>query len=789
MLGYIYLRKVNVFSLKIFLVSSFIGLIFTLIHIEDCKEVYSKVDVVLEPNIQEKGPENNVWISDIYIDGKYISLGQYDISPGWTYQEEWDDIISNSMTPSPLKLTFPPAKSIIIRFAYNNNFSDHITLYDGDIKKNGISLIPDGNGYLYYVEGNHVKTNVYVNLLMCFSIFVTISYIFIGSCKRFSNVKILFPTLLIYTILGYEKLYISFSLKVLLLLSSLFIGIFMNNIIKSQIMRKYFSKKNIGYIYLASIYAALSSFGYALFLNTSFISVSVPALLVFISSSIWWFLAILTILYFIENIKNTGIKKRCIRIDKRKFLLVVTILLSVWVLALFAYWPGNMTSDSVDQWMQATGLRQINAGHPPLYTFLIKVCVSIIPHPAFFILIQILCFSIIMGYIFNLLFQVINKKIVVLIVLCFALLPCNYMLITTMWKDIPFSICLVMLTLLLASASKEPEVFWHSRMFPILMVISLIGINDLRYNGIIAFAFAIVYIFYCAIKYRKFFTRILITLISIFMIIAIIHGPVYKFFDVQTQSVSKPYITMFSALGSAINKGVTFSENTEDILYSIMRKEDWIKWYSPFNIDSYRHNPEIKGGMNINEVSFSQAFSCYFEGLFNYPGIIIKDRLDGSNIIWDVTQPKESFNYRYAEGIWSPASVSSDIFNLPLTQESSNVYQTHNYLTNIFNFLRTQMEKYPITDIFIFRSGFYLIFYFILLVYNCINKRKWFLVASIPLIGNTIALMLLLAHQSYRYIWYIFLCVLTLLILTIVDFNESDKQKNENRYTKLSANK
>ena len=101
-----------------------------------------------------------------------------------------------------------------------------------------------------------------------------------------------------------------------------------------------------------------------------------------------------------------------------------------------------------------------------------------------------------------------------------------------------------------------------------------------------------------------------------------------------------------------------------------MPPEDWIKWYNPFNIDSYRHNPELKGGMNVNQVSLSQAFSCYLEGLFKYPGIIIKDRLDGSNIVWGVIQPQNSFNHRYAEGIWLPANISADMLDICLLYTS-----------------------------------------------------------------------------------------------------------------------
>lgn len=782
LLGFVFFRKINIWSIKIFLLSVLFGVLFTLSYSDEWKDIYCKVDVTLEPHFQEGESKDSIWISNIYIDGKDISLGQFELSTGWLYHEEWNDIISDSNTPEPLKLSFQRAKSIVIRFVYNDSFSSHITLYDGNIVKNGISLQPDGNGYLYQVEGNRLNTNLFLNFLKCFSVFTVISYIFIGSCKTTSKIKILFPVILFFLFSSYHKLSLSFALKILFLLLSIFAGFSEENISKSLIMQKYYTKKNIICIFIVALYAAFACFGHDLFLSSSLVSASLSDISIFICSSIWWGLIILMFLYILESIKLSNYSKKMQaskRSKKSIWIIAVTILSGVWILALFAYWPGNMTSDSVDQWLQATGIKQINAAHPPLYTLMIKICSSLIPHPAFFVLIQIMFFSLLIGYLFSLLYQIANKKNIIIFGAIFALLPCNYMIITTMWKDIPFTMCLVILTLLLTKIAKEPEKFWHNKINLLLLVISLIGAKELRYNGVIVFVLSILYMCYFAMKHRKFLVRILITLLFTLMLISFIHKPVYNFFNVRTENESKPYITMFAALGSAINKGGTFSENTEEILYKIMPPEDWIKWYNPFNIDSYRHNPELKGGMNVNQVSLSQAFSCYLEGLFKYPGIIIKDRLDGSNIVWGVIQPQNSFNHRYAEGIWLPANISADMLDIPLKWDTPEVYHSQNFLTTMFDLLRTQVEKYQITDIFIFRSGIYLIIYMILLLYNWINKRKWFLAASIPLLGNTLSLMLLLAHQSYRYVWYVFLCVITLIILTLTDFTEIAKLKSE----------
>ena len=60
---------------------------------------------------------------------------------------------------------------------------------------------------------------------------------------------------------------------------------------------------------------------------------------------------------------------------------------------------------------------------------------------------------------------------------------------------------------------------------------------------------------------------------------------------------------------------------------------------------------KMTGELYINGIDAKKAFSAYFEALFTYPDVVIKDRLDGANIVWDVNQPEDGFTYKGFIGI------------------------------------------------------------------------------------------------------------------------------------------
>ena len=623
---------------------------------------------------------------------------------------------------------------------------------------------------------NFITEKVFLkNVILMYLVWLAFLYIVVSPRYSCKNEFFLMPGIIAFVIVNQHIIEFEFFVKVLICLISFAVCASMNDISTLKCMRKYFSGFTWCALVLLSFYATFACVGYSLFLTGTYMHGDIQSVALFLVFSIWMFGVILCVLMILEKIAQwNGIKRKEYLPDKwgciKDRYIIMGVLFLIWEIILVSYFPGNFSPDSIAMWRQAVGLEEITTHHSALLIIIVRFLTNMIKSPFGVMTVQVFVAAWVISYIIVQLKNCFKHRYPIIIVtILFAIIPSNYKMITTFWKDIPFTLSLVALSGLLYDISKNPDKFWSRKINFFAMIFAIIGVSEFRHNGLFVVLITLMYLVYLTLKNRKTCFRYLSMLLAVVSIISIVHGPIYSIFNVTTSArTSKPYITMFAALGSAVNKQKDFSEETTELLFSIMEKDEWVEYYNPFNIDSYRWNPEIESNMDISWVNAKDAFTCYMEGLIKYPDIIIKDRLDGANIIWDVSQPKEAFNERYLKGVWVPNGVEPEVLGLQYTDEAQRTYQPSNLLTRWLDFL-CDVASNKILDSLIYRSGIYLIFFFILAIFNLANRNKYFMVASIPLFWNTVALMLLTAHQSFRYVWYIPVCVFALSIFTFVD--------------------
>lgn len=737
----------------------------TLVVLATQMDKFTKKEISIETkqSTEQFNEEEVIWLSNIYINGEDISLKEFTLPDGWYYQAEWDDIISDSVYPEILTLQLREANSIVLRFAYYNKFKDNTIITSGDREISGFSLKQEGDGYYYQLPQQLIKIFDLKKIIqMAILIFFLIYYIIKIALKKnkcmsaiigITTAIILYQTCLPLKI---ETSIVVFVLSIAELVQGRYTGVTSEQCLKNKLATV-----------AIACYSAAVSFGRPLFLSDSYMHVSIQTVALFCVTVVWWWILILNIFRLLEifcSLENREQNK-----DWKVHVILFMIFCVIWELALISFRPGNMTSDSVSICEEALG-GMISTHHSVLYTILIRGLISIVPSTMWVLTVQVIVSAWIMSSVVILLRSKVKSwRVLIIITLLIALIPSNYMLITTMWKDIPFTLALVVLTIYLYKLSRNANKFFEKKYNYVVLIVSLFCVNELRHNGVLAFGIVILFFVISIFKDKRnacrYFTLILFSVGSI----SVFHGPIYRALDVQISArTSKPFITMFAALGSVVNKGGNLSENTTEILYKIMPYEQWCQYYDPFNIDSYRWNPEIETNMDVSWIDTKTAFSCYLDGLIRYPDIVIKDRLDGSDLVWDMTQPKESFNSRYAIGIWLPDDVRPELFGVEYTDKESMAYIPDYATTKFWGGFAELVSDNEVTDSIFYRSGVYLILLLILLAFNFFRGNKAILVAAIPILSNTVSLMLLLAHQSYRYVWYIPICTGVLFVLTVV---------------------
>ena len=523
-------------------------------------------------------------------------------------------------------------------------------------------------------------------------------------------------------------------------------------------------------LFLIIINLAISFFvsGKVLFLTDSVVSLNLLSILYYLLVNIFVFPFIYCFLYFIDNVKIVDKKRK--DEDSKKFALRVLLLSfgCMFLVCLFFY-PGNITSDTVSQISQALGKYPIDNAHPAICTIFIKIFMSIWNNPFVIVIANSLYFSIILTYIYKFLYDnKVNEMVLYITLLVFLLSINNLTLITMAWKDVPFTISMLWLTFETYKIAKYKEEYFKKIINIILFCIAMTFTYFFRHNGMFPFIIMILYLAFIAFK-LKTKLRIVFTIILCIFSVWLVKEPIYNAFGVVKSDVITGGSASFAAkgLGALIYYDGDLSEEDLETISKLAKLDDLREYYSPYSIDPYSFS-DINFSAGIDELGVAKIYEMYIKQFFKNPKIIIRDKLDGSNLLWSYDTPKDGFNFKFDYGIeyseWiedidgferNAGTYYIPDFNLP--KEGVKVYQK---AVNIIILL----------DVIFWRGGFVLSILLLLLFWMFKRKIK-ILPATFPTLISILFWLVLLSHQSYRYLWFMFVNTFFLILFALLEKN------------------
>ena len=246
------------------------------------------------------------------------------------------------------------------------------------------------------------------------------------------------------------------------------------------------------------------------------------------------------------------------------------------------------------------------------------------------------------------------------------------------------------------------------------------------------------------------------------LMFGILKGPVFTYFRVIPNS-SSTYVTMLCAVASCVNKDLPLSDEANEILEEVMPLEDWATYYHRYEGHDY-YVWIREGGFDTSSITAAKAFRIYLEALFKYPDVVLKDRLDGMDILWDVAMPAESFNMRYFDGLY-PASFLGDYFDLDELENTGFGYVNRAGISDLYRFL-ADFGSDTLPDMVLWRTGIYLILLLLLFVFWRANGVSLWL-PSVPFLANLFASVLVVYYQCFRYVYFVQLFTVALIFLTV----------------------
>ncbi|WNS42738.1 DUF6020 family protein [Paenibacillus sp. MMS20-IR301] len=771
--GYYLIKKINnghapLLNRKRIIFSVIISLLIIGAGGEILKDQESQSSLVTITASGEKNPLSNsseVWITGVVVDGLEMDLSEVNRPNSWELRE--GSLISFTDQPASLQIPFQRSEKIEILFL-KHPWSGQVNIQENSVSEKVDLYSTEASSYSYEVKGNILRISSVEILLYHFAAFVffislTLALLNLGNYKN--KLYCLFFAYLywiVFILTG--SLSVNKIMDGFLILISIVCGITFMKTIQSGDFSKYFSNTTQKMFFVViTCYSSFAILNNKLFVDSNVFYFDIKNISVFFLFCLWLIPFEISFIRFVDRLHQKNILHKDRSFTSNKLFLWIqlfALMMVVWGLYLIAFNPANISPDSISQWKEALGIEQLSDWHPAFHTLVIKMIVSIYPSPVSVALFQ-MCFAaaVISSFLVLLVNCGMPKKWAFIGAFLFAVVPNNGSNIVTLWKDIPYTISLLWLTLVFARLVVRKNNFSAN----ILNLISLTGalscVYLFRHNGVIPFVMAIIALFIWVILKKDY--KIIISLVVAVILVAGIKGPIYSAYKVIPNPAGVQYSAPVHGIASVIYHDGDLSSITSNFMEDIMPLEEWKRLYTPYSADPYIFDNQYEYINKLSQKSTKEILSMYLSTLVKNPMVVISDRLAGLNLIWDVTQPADAYNNKYSNGVY---------------ENDMGLVRHPNSLTSFFTAILDRASQNDMLNIIFWRGGLYMILFLLLIYYCFIRKMNNMYLVFLPLVANVLSLSVSMAWQDYRYIYFEFF--IFFFLLGFIIYNNDQTAEN-----------
>jgi hypothetical protein len=419
----------------------------------------------------------------------------------------------------------------------------------------------------------------------------------------------------------------------------------------------------------------------------------------------------------------------------------------------------------MDEWLQAKGAFPRNDWHPYIYTLLIEALQSIWFSPAAIAITQIMFMAAVCASFLVFLYKTgVRLPLLIGFAILVGIVPANGMMVTTVWKDIPYCCALLWLTLILTEIITKTYIF-NFKFTITCFVVSLIIAGLFRHNGTAAVFFIAIAIIYWAIKNKN---RAVIYSTGLALLVIISYKSIIlpHWLKIIPAPAGMHLTAPLHGIAEVIYYNGKLTNETKQEMNSILPDSVWITRYDPYNIDLYLFHTNTPFVANISKKSTATVAKCYAKTFIDNPYLIARDRLNATELMWNITQPEKSFNYT---------------FQTTLDESFNTGFKQHDNTLKSF-FLKELDYSEKLADPILRRPGLFNILT-LLLCLLFIKQRRSYGLIFLPVLASNLTLVILMTHQSFRYLYYVplvfgFLWLLTLSNSILFNFSKNPSINN-----------
>ena len=460
------------------------------------------------------------------------------------------------------------------------------------------------------------------------------------------------------------------------------------------------------------------------------------------------------IYYFIFNnleilIWTTNTKKRLLpeQIFIISFLIIVIVDITI---LFFGFYPGILTPDSISQINQIlTG--EYSNHHPFYYTQIVRVFFvigvklfgNLNAAIATFCIFQIMFMAFCFAYSISTMERLQTPVILQIGSLVFyILMPYHILYSMTIWKDVMFGGCVLLLIL---SSFRCMKTIGNCKINYLIFIMAGLGIGLFRSNGffaILLITFGFVAIF--RMSHRKIFYSFIFIIIASF----VLKYPVLEKLEVKQTDTIESLSIPAQQIARVIADGNTLTDSEFNVLSQIIDIEKVPENYVPYISDNIKNLVREKGNQKILENNKLEYLKLYIKLGIKYPVQYVCAWIDETRGYW---------NAGYEYWIWDTGIYDNSfgIYQSPMLEKFKYIFQLYlNSFTNI------QMLKIFLCIGF----GVWIdICMFLIAIYR---KDKIGVFITLPVLSIVISLLIATpVFSEFRYVYALF-CSLPIIIVS-----------------------
>ncbi|MCS6841214.1 MAG: DUF6020 family protein [Roseiflexus sp.] len=436
--------------------------------------------------------------------------------------------------------------------------------------------------------------------------------------------------------------------------------------------------------------------------------------------------------------------------------------LITWSLSLLVFYPGLMSTDSVDQWGQMLRGRYHDY-HPAFHSLTMWLITRVWLSPAAVALAQIGALALACGLILRELALLgVNRWMQAFLAILFALSPVNNLMVITLWKDIPYTIALLFVFWMLLRVWRTDGAWLRSWRALAAIGAALAALALYRHNGAPT-ALLILPAFLLAGRQARWRQIAVIGGIALALALVVKVG-VYRVLDVLPAPPWFARQMQIHQLGAFVVHSEHLDDSDRALLEQLLPLDQWRNYYSCYGPSPLLYSDPWRAGEVFN--ARVREFTALWRRLaLRDPATLVRHQACLTTLIWRVTQPDDGYLDTWnSELIWkggrdlglAPASVFPEVRDEVMRQ--------------------LRLLERPEVIWLVWRPALHLYLTLFCVAAASVRRRSWRMAAlALPVAAQSSVWMLLLTVQNFRFqypVYVISVLALGLLALPASEIRE-----------------